>query len=264
MRKPKVQILSASIDPRWGYGLLLLLTIVTLAFVLVQQPIPQDQSYHQFADRRSFHGIPNTFNLLSNIPFAVVGLYGVRISMSMPILETKRSWAVFFIAAALVGVGSAIYHWHPTNPTLVWDRLPMAIAFMALLVAFLSDHLKLRISALLLPAIFSGVCSILYWHLFDDLRFYAWIQFFPFFIIPTIMILYRSRYTHRSIFMAALAFYAAAKLAELFDAELFKATQGFISGHSLKHLLAAAGIYLMAFMLKKRRKTGLTMDQEST
>ena len=128
----------------------------------------------------------------------------------------------------------------------------MAIAFMSLTVAILSDHLKIHVSLFLFPAILSGVFSVLHWHQFDDLRFYAWVQFFPFFIIPAIMILFRSRFSHRFLLLSALVCYLPAKLAELADMELFSVSRGLISGHTLKHLLAAAGLYLLATMLKRR------------
>ena len=49
------------------------LGIVALGFVFCLPPIPQDQSYHAFADDRTMVGIPNFLNVISNLPFLVVG-----------------------------------------------------------------------------------------------------------------------------------------------------------------------------------------------
>ena len=46
--------------------------------------------------------------------------------------------------------------------------------------------------------------------------------------------------------------YALAKLAELADGANIRAT-GWVSGHALKHLLAAAAVGTLAWMLSRRR-----------
>jgi hypothetical protein len=40
-------------------------------------PLLQDQSYHQFADQRELFGIPNFWNVVSNLPFIAVGAVGL-------------------------------------------------------------------------------------------------------------------------------------------------------------------------------------------
>lgn len=245
----------------WRYGLLLLITIGSLALILSQQPIGQDLNYHRFADRRSFFGIHNTFNVVSNIPFLTVGICGIRICLGPKMKEQRAAWLIFFATTTLVSIGSAWYHWNPVNTTLAWDRLPMAIGFMCLLVAILGEHASTRLAAILLPpAILLGIFSVLHWHLFDDLRPYAWVQFFPLVIIPPVMLLFRSRFSHRWFLFAAFVCYLLAKVAELYDRELFALTHGFISGHSLKHLLAAAGLYALVLMLRRRR---ILSDQQN-
>ncbi len=39
---------------------------------------PQAAGYHEFADTRIFLGIPNFLNVISNIPFLLVGILGLR------------------------------------------------------------------------------------------------------------------------------------------------------------------------------------------
>ena len=49
-----------------------------------------------------------------------------------------------------------------------------------------------------------------------------------------------------------VALYAIAKVAETFDQEIYDWGQ-VVSGHTIKHLLAAAAIYLIVRMLQRRR-----------
>src|SRR6478735_5426602 len=53
-------------------------TAASLAGLLLLPSIPQDQHYHQFADQRALLGIPNFWNVVSNIPFIAIGAIGLR------------------------------------------------------------------------------------------------------------------------------------------------------------------------------------------
>jgi Ceramidase len=103
------------------------------AFLL--DPIPQDPAYHAFADDARRLGVPNFWNVATNLPFLFIGLAGLaRVQcLSDPLLDLH--YRVFCIGVALVALGSAYYHFDPSTPALVWDRLPMTIAFMALFAA---------------------------------------------------------------------------------------------------------------------------------
>jgi hypothetical protein len=54
------------------------------------------------------------------------------------------------------------------------------------------------------------------------------------------------------LLIAALGIYIAAKVAEYYDHAVFVSTGALISGHSLKHLLAALAPFLVYVMLKRR------------
>ena len=153
----------------------------------------------------------------------------------------------------MVCFGSAYYHWNPNNHTLVWDRLPMTIGFMGLFIGLLSEYVHSRIERLfLVPAIILGFSSVIYWHYYDDLRFYYWIQLIPLLTIPVALILFRKKYTHQKYLIIALAFYVLAKVAEAYDKEIFLLDYKQFSGHSLKHVLAALGALSIHCLLKKR------------
>jgi hypothetical protein len=207
----------------------------------------QEQSYHHFVDQRTFLGIPNAMDVLTNIFFLIVGLMGLSI-------QKNRSWLIFFISIVFVAPGSAYYHWSPDDFTLIWDRLPMSAGFMALYVILLSEHVSEKCEKTLPAAVLLGLASVMVWVITTDLRLYFWIQFSSFLTIPMILLLYPSRFSHKYIYALTLGAYGLAKIVEVKDVLVFEQTHHLISGHSLKHILAAIGISLLCWMLKVRNR----------
>lgn len=238
------------------YAREILLAFVTFgSFVVVAflDPIPQDPAYHNFADDRTFLGVTNFFDVVSNLVFLLAGLPGLLYCLRKKQTESSWAWIVFFSGVTAISLGSGYYHWTPDNDSLVWDRLPMTVGFMGFFVGLLGEYVKSGIERVtLVPAVVLGLASIFYWHFVDDLRFYAWVQFFPLLALPIILIFFKSLYSHQRYFIYALVFYALAKVAELYDHEIFSMTCRLFSGHSLKHVLAAAAPLSIYLMLKKR------------
>ena len=240
---------------RWRHVVLLATICGSLAAIMLFLEDVQEicnGDYHDFADQRTFFGIRNFFNVISNVPFAIVGLIGF--SVANQFMVVGYAWLAFFTGVAFVSIGSIYYHLDPSNATLVWDRLPMTIGFMGLFVALLGEYVSPRLSrSLLVPALLTGVFSVFYWHCSGDLRLYAWIQLLPLLAIPTVMVLYKPRYSHQSLLLVALGWYATAKSLECYDKEVFAFTQDNVSGHTLKHLFAAVACLSVLRMLRKRR-----------
>ncbi|XSG84769.1 MAG: ceramidase domain-containing protein [Methylohalobius sp. ZOD2] len=212
--------------------------VVLLAMVVAALvgPIPQDPAYHRFADSRACGWIPNCLNVLSNLAFWVVGGIGLQSVSHWP-ATLRPAWRVFWWGVFLTGFGSAWYHWAPDDARLVWDRLPMTLAFMGLFAAVLIDQFQLG-RWVLLSLVLTGLASIGVWLAFDDLRLYGLVQFLPPALILLIFAFFPAgRISRRAIYLG-LGFYAAAKGAEFLDGDIFALT-GWLSGHSLKHLLAA-------------------------
>jgi hypothetical protein len=236
---------------------LLCIVVMSLFGVFLLQPIHQDPDYHSFADTRLFFGIPNFLNVVSNLPFLFAGGSGLVKCLKNPSLPYRLEWSAAFIGIALVAAGSAYYHWSPNSNTLVWDRLPMTFGFMALLSAILAEYVSASIGrSVLLPSLFIGAFSVGYWHISDDLRLYVWVQFMPLIVVSAVLIMYRSKYSHQRLLLIALAFYILAKVAEELDAEIFKIFASTISGHTIKHLCAAAACYCLAVMVGNRQVRG--------
>lgn len=220
-------------------------------------PIAQWASYHEFADTRQWLGVPNAENVLSNLPFALIGAWGLWWQARAAAPGSSRlAWCCFSAAVCCTAFGSAFYHWAPGNGALVFDRLPIAWACAALLCAFLGERVDPRWGAVpVLAAALLGASAAVAWWWFGeqrghgDLRAYLFVQFLPMLLLPVALWLRLPRLNAQALrnetWWAALGLYAAAKLMELADQPVFDAL-GFTSGHTLKHLLAAAAaLYLL-------------------
>ena len=77
--------------------------------------------------------------------------------------ERLPLWVVFS-GMVLVGIGSAYYHYAPSNETLLWDRLPIALVFMAIVAMIICERLDVKVGVLLLgPLLLLGGVSVVYW-----------------------------------------------------------------------------------------------------
>lgn len=236
--------------------------------VMSLPPLRQPLSYHAFADQRKLACVPNFNDVASNFPFMVVGGAALALLLSdssdawgiAPLLQLRPpqfgvagarvGWVVFFAGIGMTSVGSAYYHWRPTNPTLVWDRLPMTIAFMSLFSVILADYVHPAVgSASLWWLLAVGLASVLYWASEDDLRPYFCVQFVPMLLIPCIVALFAPTELDTAYLLSSLGAYGLAKLTEELDRPIFEATQGVISGHTIKHLCAALASFLMLHMI---------------
>jgi predicted membrane channel-forming protein YqfA (hemolysin III family) len=233
-------------------------TALTLAAVFLVSPIPQDPAYHNFADKRFLCGTPNFWNVFSNLSFLVIGAFGLaRLSHLQP-AASRVGYIVFCAGVVLVAFGSAYYHYAPDTQTLVWDRLPMTVAFMALFAMVIRDRVSERLGERLFwPLIVVGIASIAYWHWTEtqgrgDLRVYGLVQFLPILQIPLMLLTSPGRGLRSAWLWATLATYGLSKLAEYFDYGIYEAT-GLLSGHTIKHLLASFAVLWAIFAFLRPR-----------
>jgi len=233
-----------------------LISVIFLSIipVFMVEPFGQRLSYHLFADQRAFLNIPNFMDVVSNIGFLIFGGMGLTCCF---IKEEKLSWKIFFMGIVLVSIGSAYYHLAPTNSTLFWDRLPMTIAFMAMFTAMIGEYIKPQLEKpFLIIFLIVGIFSVIYWHLYDDLRFYYWVQLAPIVTLLILLIFFKSKYTHTYFLAFAFISYMLAKVVESNDILFFELTGNIISGHSVKHLLAAlVPLFIGTRFLSATRRT---------
>lgn len=233
-------------------GFLLLTSLVFIAIIgmFLMQPIKQNEHYHSFSDELSLFAIPNFLNVVSNLSFLIVGFFGLLKARNFS--SNKIQYIIFFVGISLVSFGSAYYHFNPNNETLVWDRLPMTLAFMALFSIVISEFINDKIGrTLLIPFLIIGMVSILFWLIFDDLRIYALVQFFPVVTIPIILLFFNSSTKSCKAYWLLLVAYIIAKIFEHFDGEVHQFFK-IISGHTLKHIIAAIGVYCFVTFSNKR------------
>jgi hypothetical protein len=229
--------------------------IVSLAGLLLVPPIPQDQAYHHFADQKTLLGVPNFWNVASNLPLVLVGAVGLWK------FHREAITVVLFAGMLLAGIGSSYYHWSPNDGTLLWDRLPMTLCFMAIFAAGIEERVGTRVGTIMLwPLLACGVISLLVWRYTDDLRLYAWVQFFPIVALLLLFVMFPPTYTGTSYWLIAAALYALAKAAEHLDRAILVAG-GVVSGHTIKHLLAAAACYVVLLYFENRRPVAATAQQ---
>lgn len=253
------------------------------AALATRGPIPQSADYHAFADHRAMYGIPNALNVLSNVAFALVGLLGLAFLGRGPARSVdpkprpgahtafisyreRPAYVLFFLGVFFTAFGSSFYHLAPSTTRLFWDRLPMSIAFMALFATVIAERIDVYWSrVLLLPLVFLGIASVVWWRVTEDhgagdLRLYVFVQGFSLIALPLMMLLFPARYTRSRELLVVVLLYAIAKALEHFDVRVWDELQHHVSGHTLKHLVAAAAAYAVLDMLKHRAPAPVEED----
>ncbi len=242
--------------------LVVLIALAGALAALLLPPFQQPQAFHHFADQRTWFRIPNFLNVISNVGFLLVGLAGLGFLWNNTAATAHRRfiepseripYVVFFLGVLSTGFGSAYYHWRPTDATLVWDRLPMTVAFMSLLAATIAERINQRAGLRLLgPLMLAGAASVAYRRWRGNLWPYAVAQYYSILLVGLIIWLFPPRYSRSADLLWVMAIYALAKVAEALDAPILAARR-LVSGHTLKHLIAALAVYWVLRMLVKRQ-----------
>lgn len=232
--------------------LLILLTGAVVAVVLSLGRIPQTPVYHHFCDERTIAGIPHFGDVVSSLGFFIVGTIGLfRVWNSTGSRKLRRIYSVVFAGIFITGVGSMVYHWHPNDGTLLYDRLPMTLVFMGITAAVLEESIPGVGAALLWPLLAAGLGSVWWWRYTEaqsagDLRGYILVQYYPMVLIPLTLLLFPGAQIRRGWPPLLLCFgcYGLAKAVESLDCPIFS-MMGWISGHTIKHLLSALAVYFL-------------------
>jgi hypothetical protein len=221
---------------------------LALAVALAVPPFVDNPAYFEFADRRVIFGIPHFGDVITNLALLAAGAAGLLFA------RKRAAFAAFFAGVFLTAFGSTWFHLDPNPERLFWDRLPMTLGFMGLFAAVIEERADLK---LLAPLLAAGVAAVLYWKWTGDLRFYALVQFYPMLAIPLLLFLFPGPSTGH--YWGAMGWYAAAKACEMLDRPIFEAV-GLVSGHNLKHCLAAMSAAWILRMLALRQPARLNED----
>lgn len=236
-------------------------TLLTVAAALLLPAMPQPLDYHDFADKRDALGIDNFLDVVSNAAFLLAGLAGLFVVFSgRAHFEFRRErwpYVVFFLGILLTAAGSAWYHLSPDNESLFWDRLPMTIAFMGLVSSQVVERINVRAGLVLLgPMLLVGMASVVYWIATEragtgNVLPYALLQGYAVVVLLIMAALLRSRYTRANDLYFIFGWYVLAKLLEFLDMEVLVHSH-VVSGHTLKHVAAAAAGVVACRMLMRR------------
>ena len=251
----------------WRIWLVICITVLAVAAAVLIPAMPQPLAYHDFADHREAFGVHNFLDVASNVAFLVVGLAGLIVALGRRAYfqfgVERWPYVIFFMGVLLTAAGSSYYHLVPDNETLFWDRLPMTIAFMALVCSQIVDRINVRAGlALLLPMLMLGAASVMYWQATEragagNVIPYGILQGYSVLILLLLAALTPSRYTRGNYLYWVFGWYALSKVLETFDAEVLGLGH-VVSGHTLKHFVAAfAGV---AVCLMLTRRTLIAMD----
>lgn len=216
-----------------------LLLVALFAPALAQPP-----HAHGFADQRAWWGLPHALDVLSNLPFAVAGVLGLRALRSVPrdaLPDAQRACTrLFFAGLLVVAVGSSWYHLAPDDLGLAIDRAAMSIAFAGLLGLLVADLVSERAGAALAGMLLVlAPASVAAWYATGNVLPWALVQFggMPLLLLAALL---RPRAGALPVrWSLVLLAYALAKLFEANDHVLFAASGELLSGHSLKHVVAA-------------------------
>lgn len=236
--------------------------LAAIAVIVLLPAVPEPPALRDLVDGRTFFGIPNFANVVSNLPFLLVGAAGLRFVMNdarVAFVEAGEKWCygTCFAVVALIAAGSTYYHLDPTPARLMWDRIPIALCVMTLLAATIADRIDPKAALRLLgPLLVIGAASAIHWrwsmvHGHENILPYALVQFGSIAAIAVIAFAFRSRYTRGGDLFVVIAIYVVAKVAESFDAQVYGWGE-LVSGHTVKHLVAACALGWLLRMLRLR------------
>lgn len=237
-----------------------LITVALIALLALHGPIAQPAHYHDFADQSAAFGIPHAGDVLSNAGFALVAIWGWLTlrprRASEPLRAGWPGYRLFLIGLLLTAFGSAFYHLAPGNGRLIYDMLAIALVCAGLIAGVRGDTMRSNGGVEVVVVALYAVASVAWWAFTDlngagDLRPYLLLQGLALILIPLWQAIYRAPRTDRLAFAAAMGLYVLAKAAEVFDHEI-AAALGFITGHTLKHLIATAATAAVVWGLTRR------------
>ena len=142
--------------------------LVFLALALWGPVLHASPHQHAFADQRTLWGIPCALDVLSNLPFALAGAWGLvllgRVRSGVLDGATRATARLFCMGLVLTAAGSSWYHWQPDDAGLLWDRLGMTVAFAGMLGLATAQRVSARAGGTTaLVVLAAGPLAVLWW-----------------------------------------------------------------------------------------------------
>ncbi|MDE2593823.1 MAG: hypothetical protein KGL57_06260 [Burkholderiales bacterium] len=238
--------------------LMLAMALAAMVGLIAWGPVVLVSHMHHFADRRTWHGIPNAVNVWSHLPLIPIGIWGLWRVSCLPATERLRGiWFWFFVCQLLATLGGMVYHWAPSDTSFIWDQVPKSAASTLFALAFLAERADRRLGHA--NAIATGLIASLLggiWWLYTlgldgvgDLRPLMWLEMMPVLLVATGAWTLNGHLLTRHDWMRSQLSFVLAQALDWGDRWFFEATGQAISGHSLRHLALAACCGWVAYRL---------------
>lgn len=234
------------------------LLCLSAAFILLACILPpelQPQSFHHFADTRTWLHIPNAGNVLSNLSFLLIAVYGLSSVKSFGNKHCQQAYITAFAGLLLTAFGSAYYHWSPDNNSLIWDRLPMTLTFTPLLAAIIAERIQPTSNLILIVCVCLGMASVIYLNYSGNIIPYFIAQYGCIALLLITTLLFPAK-RDRWLYFACIA-YGIAIVCDRSDTAVFQITQQTVSGHTIKHIIAATSFYFIIFRIRNPGRSKL-------
>jgi len=220
--------------------------------------IAQPPDAHAFADQRMLWGIPHALDVLSNLPFALAGGWGLAMLARSEIAGAQRTCSgLFFVGLLLTAAGSSVYHFAPDDLGLALDRGTMGVAFAGLLGLVAAARVSERAGTLLAAVLLVlAPLSVAAWFGTGNVLPWAVVQFGGIALLLLVLAVGETRPPSLPVrWSLVLLAYALAKLLEANDHAILALTGQWLSGHTLKHLAAAFAAWpVMAALVPPARR----------
>lgn len=240
---------------------ILFLTLALGVVSILAPHINQFAHYHNFADQRTWLQIPCIMDVLSNLPFFLMGICGIVV-LRRSILQEHRyasirdMYLLFFYGLIMTGVCSSAYHLQANNQSLWLDRMGMSVAFAGMLGMAVANRISLRAGkAAVYTTLIVAPISLWVWQTTGNLAPWGVLQLGGMIIVFTLAFLKEVHGQPRLPLMYIILWYALAKILEIADHQVFALTGGWISGHSLKHIAASLAALPVICMLYRQRQS---------
>ncbi len=233
---------------------LLATMVLAIATAVLAPSVAQFDHYHAFADQRHLLGLPCALDVLSNLPFALLGVWGLaRLRSSndgQPVGVQRPLTVLFFAGLILTALCSAWYHLRPDDAGLALDRLGMVAAFAGLLGLSAADRVSARAGQWTASAVLAlGPVAVFVWASSGNLLPWSVLQGGGMLLILALALRQPISGTWGLPLVAIIAWYVLAKALELGDHVVFELSQQLVSGHTLKHIAAAMAAWPVTMLM---------------
>lgn len=217
-------------------ALLPVLAALTIVVVAVVVTITRGPEFHRYADTRSWLGIPNAGDVLSNGAFLIAAVLPLRACVPAAYAAAARA-GVFCI-----GLGSALYHVAPSDTLLAFDWAPIVLTLAVVGAAAIHDRTGPRAGLLALGiAPLFALGSVAWWLASGgthggNMAPYVAVQVTGIALPLSLAAVAPGAIRARYLVLGLIAF-GVARLCASHDRDLLDLIG--VSGHSLKHVAAA-------------------------